>query len=197
MKAAKVGGDLTTPGGAGWSEVSAERVALQPAPLDAQPTEYIRTKWADLPYGTVAGVDVATATDGQALFVRLEWDDSETPNGEFPDAAAVYFPADAGAAAGTFGSTEQAVDLWYWQSNLEAARSLVGRGPGVFTPNGSEVSASAALDGGRWSVVLSGPLADAPSSIGVAVWDGSNEERAGLGAVTPEWVALELGASGK
>ena len=201
MKAAKVGGDLTTPGGAGWSEVAAERVELQPSPLDAQPTEYIRAKWADLPYGTVGGVDVAAASDGQALYVRLEWDDSDTPNTEFPDAAAVYFPGDGAAAANTFGSTDHPVDLWYWQANLDAGRHLVGQGPGAFTPgDGSDVSASAALDGGRWAVVLSAPLgAQSPASIGVAVWDGSNEERAGLGAVTPEWVALELppGLEGK
>jgi hypothetical protein len=28
--------------------------------------------------------------------------------------------------------------------------------------------------------------------LGVAVWDGSNEERAGIGAATTQWVSLSI-----
>ena len=58
------------------------------------------------------------------------------------------------------------------------------------------VAAAAALDGGRWAVVLTGELSDVVpdghARVGVAVWDGANEERAGLGAVSSEWIPLEI-----
>lgn len=195
MRVKQVSGDLGDPAAGAWSSVEAETVALAPVPLDAQPTEYIREKWAGRAYGTVTEAKVAAAHDGGRLFVRVEWSDSDTPNGEFHDAAAVYFPAGGDAPAATLGSGDAAVCLWYWQANLAGAKRLDGRGPGVFRPSGADgVDAASALDGGRWAVVLAGDLADASGAgrIGVAVWDGSNEERAGLGAAAPEWLALEI-----
>jgi len=194
MRVQRVSGDLGDPAASGWSAVEGESVALVPVPLDAQPTEYIRVKWAGLTYGNVKEANVAAATDGAHLYVRLEWADSETPNGEFADAAAVYFPSAGDAPAATIGSAGAPANLWYWQANLADAKSLVASGPGVFRPRGSNgVGASSSNEGGRWAVVLSGDLADAKSGgkLGVAVWDGSNEERAGIGAVTASWITLE------
>ena len=136
---------------------------------------------------------MAAAHDGANLYVRLEWADSETPNTEFQDAAAVYFPSGADAPVGTIGSADAPVKVAFWQANLAEAKDFVATGPGAFKPGGNGVSAGAANADGRWSVVLSRGLADAtPAKIGVAVWDGSNEERAGLGAVSQDWLALEI-----
>ena len=187
-------GDLGDPGAAAWADAESVTVALGPIALEAQPTEYIRVKWADRPYGTVPEVRVAAAHDGGRLAVRLEWADSETPTAEFPDAGAVYFPTDGDAPVATVGAADAAVRLWYWQADLADARSLEGRGPGVFRPTGADgVTAAAVLERGRWAVVLTGELGDASAArLGVAVWDGANEERAGLGAVSSEWIPLEL-----
>ena len=194
MRVEQRSGDLSDPGAAAWADAETIAVALGPVPLAEQPTEYIRVKWADRPYGTVPEVQVAAAHDGERLAVRLEWADSPTPNAEFPDAGAVYFPEGADAPVATVGGPDAAVRLWYWQADLEDACSLEGRGPGVFRPTGTNgVSATAALEGGRWAVVLTGNLSAAASArVGVAVWDGTNEERAGLGAVSPEWIPLEV-----
>lgn len=195
MRVQRVSGELGSPAASGWSSVEGETVALAAVPLDAQPTEYIRVKWAGQAYGNVKEAKVAAASDGSRLHVRIEWADSATPNGEFADAAAVYFPAGGDAPAGTIGSADASANLWYWQANLADAKSLVASGPGVFRPRGSNgVSASSSNEGGTWAVVLSGDLADAQSAgkLGVAVWDGSNEERAGIGAATASWVTLEI-----
>ena len=194
MRAEQRSGDLGDPGAAVWAEAETVTVALGPVPLEEQPTEYIKVKWADRPYGTVPEVRVAAAHDGERLAVRLEWDDSETPNAEFPDASAVYFPAGDDAPVATVGGPDAPVRLWYWQADLASACCLEGRGPGVFRPTGTNgVTAVAALDGGRWAVVLTGAVSDAAAArLGVAVWDGANEERAGLGAVSPEWIPLEV-----
>ncbi len=106
------------------------------------------------------------------------------------------------------------------QQALPAAKELVASGPGVFRPvgvagytatmsgdgpddegdgvraeAGSAVSAVSVLAAGRWAVVIAGDLAPAAAArrMGVVVWDGSNEERAGIGAVTPSWVPLAVG----
>src|SRR5690606_29033970 len=142
----------------------------------------------------VGEVAVAAAHDGQRVHVRLEWDDSDEPNTEFQDAAAVYFPESDGAPAATLGSPEAPVRLAYWQAKLPAARALVGTGPGRFAPAGGDgVTATASLADGRWSVVLTCDLDAARAGrLGVAVWDGSNDERAGIGAATPEWVPVDI-----
>lgn len=194
MEVKRISGDLADPAAPAWDAAATETVGLAPVPLDSQPTEYIRAAWADRPYGKVGNADLAAAHDGERLYVRLQWADSDTPNSEFHDAAGVLFPADgADAAAATIGSADAPVRLWYWQANLDAARDLDARGPGVFAKRAEPaVDASASLAGGRWSVVLSGGLDSGVSRLGVAVWDGSNEERAGIGAVTPEWIPLEI-----
>lgn len=186
--------NLTGADAAGWPDAQAATVALGPIPLEAQPTEYIRVKWEDRPYATTREVRVAAAHDGRQLAVRLEWDDSTVPNAEFPDAGAVYFPAGDDAPVATIGAPGAPVCMWYWQADRPDATRLEARGPGRFRPSGDDpVTASATLDDGQWSVVLTGELDDAGAGrIGVAVWDGANEERAGLGAVSSEWIHLEI-----
>ena len=194
MQVSRVATDLGDPGQAGWSGVNGETVSLAPIPIEAQPTEYVRVKWSDLPYGNVSEATVAAAHDGSTAWVRLEWADSDQPNVEFPDAAAVYFPAEGDAPVGTIGSEEAGVNLWFWRADEGEGRHLRGNGPGRFRPQEGSVRTSAALDGGRWAVVLGHPLDELRdgAALGIAVWDGSNEERAGIGAATTEWLSLSI-----
>lgn len=181
-----------------WAAAQAVRLSLSPVPLEAQPNAYIRTKWANRTYGTVSEVSVAATCDDERFHVRLEWEDPAAEEGEFPDAAAVFFPLGEGAPAHTIGADGHPVSLWYWRSTGSAAQVVEASGPGVFHPVATSgvpnVSVLAALAGGRWSVAFSGPVAvlEPGSSLGVAVWDGTNEERAGLAAVTAEWVPVVL-----
>lgn len=195
MEVRTLEGDLADPASAAWSGADSATISLAPVPLDAQPTEYIRTKWADVSYGNVSEVTVAAAHDGSQAWVRLEWADSSEPNTEFPDSAAVYFPADGDAPAATIGADGSPVNLWFWRDGAAEGRDLTATGPGRFRPRADgAVGVAAALEGGRWSVVLSHSIGDLREAgrLGVAVWDGSNEERAGIGAATPEWVSLTI-----
>ena len=63
------------------------RISLSPVPLDAQPNAYIQNAWSDRPFGTTPEASVAALSDDQCLYVRLEWSDDPSPNGEFADAA--------------------------------------------------------------------------------------------------------------
>ena len=90
--------------------------------------------------------------------------------------------------------TEDPLELWYWAEDRDEPISLVAKGPGVFSRNGATpIEATASLDGGRWRVVLAGPLASLTSEkhLGIAVWNGSNEERAGLAAVSA-WLETKV-----
>ena len=186
------------PGPTEWAAAQSARVSLSPVPLEAQPTAYIRTKWANRAYGSISEVSVAATCDDERCHVRLEWADPDAEEGEFPDAAGIFFPLDDGAPAGTIGADGHPVSLWYWRSTSSAAQVVEACGPGVFHPvatsGASSVGVFAALSGGRWSVVFSGPVAalKRASSLGVVVWDGTNAERAGLGAATAEWVPVVL-----
>src|SRR5512140_2630578 len=196
MKAPMIKGaasELADPGSATWKSVAAETVSLGAVPLAAQPTAYIREAWANRAYGTTASANVAAASDGERLYVRIEWADDAKANGEFPDAAAAVFPTGAGSALATMGSATSPVGLWYWEQGRGEALNLTSRGPGVVRKDGEGmVAGSAGSANGRWSVVLSGPAsAAAGGKLGVAVWNGTNEERAGLGAVSQGWLGLE------
>ncbi len=194
--------DPGDPADPAWAGVPAVTVPLAPVPVDAQPNAYIRASWADRPYGRTPTADVAAATVGDRLLLRLSWEGSGEAPGEFPDACGALFPGGQGPALpATMGSAEEPVTLWQWRDRTEAqqqaqpaARHLVARGPGVFRPaaGGGELSAAALRTGGRWAVVLSGPrdvLGD-DARVAVAVWDGPSDERAGIGAVSAEWAAV-------
>lgn len=187
-------GELADPASPAWGGVPSEVIRLAPVDLASQPTEYIREAWKTRPYGTTSSVAVAAATDGDGLFVRMEWPDDAEPNGEFQDAAGVIFPAVAGSSVATLGSKDKAVGIWFWEQGREAPLDLISRGPGVVRKVGTEIGASAVLADGKWSVVLRGPASAAGlGEVGFAVWNGSRGERGGLGAVSPQWQRIENG----
>lgn len=197
MKVEHVGadtGELADPAAAVWGGLSGESVPLAAVPLEAQPTQYIRTAWADREYGRTPEARVAAAQDGQRLYVRIEWADDDAANGEFQDAAGVLFPIGGAGSLTTLGDQEAPVALWYWEHGRPGPVDLTARGPGVFrTDRGDDLAAAAVLNDGRWAVVLSGPVeAAVDGRLGVAVWNGSNEERGGLAAVSQDWLPLEV-----
>ncbi len=194
MKVAKLaaGAGLEDPAGAGWKEVAGETVVLSPVPLDEQPNAYIQEAWQGRAYGETPEAKVAAASDGARLYVRVEWKDDGAANGEFQDAAGAMFPLSGGGAVGSMGSADSPVGLWFWEDGRPQALDIVSSGPGVFKRQEGDVAGAGSLSDGVWSVVLSGPAsASSAGGLGVAIWNGSNDERAGLAAVSREWVTLE------
>ena len=192
MKVARTTEDLADPAAPGWSAAQSATVSLGAVPLDAQPTEYIQVAWADRPYASVHEADVAVAHDGTNLWVRISWADPGGESREFPDGAAAAVSCGANGAPATVGSPEAPVELWCWHEGRDAKR-VVSRGPGVVSAaDAAGLRACGTGADGRWTVTLGGPIAAIgdPSRLGVVVWNGANEGRAGLGAVS-EWVALE------
>jgi len=118
--------------------------------------------------------------------------DDPVPNHEFQDAVSASSDQRKGVLA-TLGNDEKPLALWFWENGRPGPLNLISRGPGVFRKeDGAGLSATGVLEDGRWSVVLSGPAAmSAKGKVALAVWNGSNDERAGLAAVSREWLPLE------
>lgn len=185
---------LIDPASDAWAAVPADTISLSPVALDAQPNAYIQTAWSNRAFGTTPEVSVAALCEDECLYVRLEWDDDPSANGEFADAAGLLLGE---GNLATLGSAEDPLELWYWAEDRGQPLALIAQGPGVFSRNPNiGLDAVASLDAGRWRVVLAGPLASltAHHRLGVAIWNGSNEERAGLAAVS-SWLTTETMAS--
>ena len=192
-----------------WAPAREETLALQPTPWASQPSEYARNAWKDRPYGLTAEVRVTAAHNGEALFFRLSWRDKTKDDGirdttQFADAAAVLLPARGDAPLQTMGSPEQPVNAWLWRADLEAPIAVTATGLGtiVRSKNGS-LSAAGSYEAGGWRVVISRPFSvraggaavlrpGQAGKVGFAVWQGSNQERAGIKAVTLDWQPLEI-----
>ena len=203
---------LLDPDATAWSSARPERVKLTGTLASMQPTQVIRTAWADKPIGAVDRVQVSALHTGTALAFRLEWEDA-TENGalddttSFPDAAAVLLPTTPAAQAITMGAPSNAVNAWYWRADeAEGGRHVVAEGLGSSrTLTSGGVRARGAWKGGRWRVVLARPLrvegsepvvqfeAGAKIGFGVALWEGCGGERAGIKAYSgPQWLELRL-----
>lgn len=208
-------GELADPLSTVWSALEAEVVELKGAPLDAQPSRYIREAYAGESVGATERVEVKIAEHGGRLFVHLAWEDAHEDRSHhenaFPDAAAVMFPLSGDARLDSMGSADQPVALWYWRPDLEdEADELVAGGLGTVEPasrNGaSTLSARSDHDGHRWSVVLSRETAGGEdhaelgqggaSQVAFAVWEGSVGERGGFKSTSDGWKQLEWGGEG-
>lgn len=198
--------DFTDPASPRWAGVEGADIEMVPAPLGLQPTEYVQVSWEERPYGLLEQASVKAVHDGQAIAVQLTWADAQPATGAgegFPDGAALGFPVRGEPELMQMGSAEAPMQFVQWQASKKQARSVLAKGIGSSLP-GAPVSetATGAWSGGRWTVVFTRSLQGegesanlvpgSDSQIGIAVWNGSNEERAGIKAVSPDWTPLAL-----
>lgn len=204
---AEAGPQLLAPAGAPWKSASETIVSLAPTPLDAQPSAYVRASWAGRAHGTLASAGLSAVVAGDALYLRLRWAAAEprlaiTDNDTYADACAVLFPLDGKAAElSTMGDERRPVQAWHWRAGTALPFVITATGLGTVTrlPD-HPVSVGAAWESGSWSVIFRRSLQEAgvPLSaggsipLGIAVWSGANNERAGLKAHTPAWLTLNL-----
>ncbi|MCC7366285.1 MAG: hypothetical protein IT303_18150 [Dehalococcoidia bacterium] len=194
------------PRGTAWTQAGEHAVPLAPTPLEAQPSAYVRTAWAARSYGTLPSVAVAAAVAGGALHVRLRWAAPSprtgiTDNNVYADACALLFPADGREAVlATMGDDRSPVEAWHWRAGTSLPFVLTARGAGTSERRPHhDLTADAAWDHGEWAVVFRRsltaagvPLRTGDLPFGIAIWQGANEERAGLASHTPAWLALEV-----
>lgn len=221
MEAKRLTGALSDPSASAWEAAPVEHVALAAAPLADQQSRYIRTSWADRPYGLVRDLQAQAAHDGESFYLRLEWssptrearDADENPFANpvegpdaFPDSVAVMFPSGGDAQLDTKGSEEAPVEIWRWAEGMpEAVEDLLATGLGTLRPadGGSGLWARSGPKGSRWRVVFGRPLASEQNTalrlvpgestlLAFAVWTGANQERAGIKSYSQRWLDLAL-----
>jgi len=192
--------DAASPEAEIWKKAPAAQVVLQPA----------------FPgHGSIVGTPVTNRLTAQAvrtgdqLYVKLAWSD-RTANtaikdtGQFADGAAVQFPVNGKASTTPFmGDAKNAVNVWHWRADGRTLNLLAkGFGTATTAPSQDLKSAAVRTDSG-WAVVLTRPLKVNPDEgaslsgkgtmpVAFAAWDGNNQERDGLKAVTLEWWQLRF-----
>jgi DMSO reductase family type II enzyme heme b subunit len=205
--------ELLDPAAKAWRIQKPDDLALMGTPVGLQPTAAIRVAWAGKPIGTVSATRVSAIHNGEAIAFRLEWaspseNSAIVDNDSFPDAAAIALPVVPDAPLMTMGAPGMAVNAWYWRADEpDGARQLIAEGLGTSrTWDRKIVRGRGTWKEGRWRVVIARPLqiaTDEPAAqlepgretgFGVAIWDGSNAERAGIKAFSGDWKPLALEA---
>lgn len=190
--------DASAPDAEVWSRAPVAKVNLQPAFAG---------------HVSIVGAPRLTELVAQAvrtpdmLYVRLAWDDpapdiKSGDSGRFLDGAAVQFPVNGKASTTPFmGDPNNPVNVWYWRANGRT-ENLVAGGFGTLDSSvAQDVSGQGMRTARGWNVVLARKLSAAPKSgvdlgkrreipIAFAAWDGANQERDGLKAVTLQWWRL-------
>ena len=202
--------DLLDPLAAAWSGMAVTRIPLQGTLLGLQPTAAVRNGWQHRAIGAIRAVEVQAVIAGDALTFHLRWADAAAnhdhgDNTVFPDAAAIALPLHANAPLVTMGAPGLPLTAWLWRADDGAQGYEVrAEGPGTTRITGRGVQARAAWRDGTWRLVLARTLAGAGNAdsialtagqttqFGVAVWEGSHQERGGLKAFSGEWRELLL-----
>jgi DMSO reductase family type II enzyme heme b subunit len=197
------------PNGPGWEAVPEIEVPLEPTQLAAQPSAYVQAAWADRRHGVTPAVRVAATLAGGVLRVRLRWQAIDprpaiTDNNVYADGCALLFPLDGREARlETMGDPMHPVQAWHWRAGTAVPFVVTATGVGTTVRQATPhcVSAEASWNAGGWNVVFSRALDDAgvplqasAVPVGIAIWQGAAQERAGLASHTPAWLELQLPA---
>ena len=205
--------ELLDPSSEAWRKARTVTVVLSPTPLEMQPTEYVRVAWKGRPYGKATSVRVAALHNGKEIFFRLVWqDDSQDVKvadiNQFVDAAAVLFPLFEDAPLIGMGIKGKPVNAWFWRADWEQPKNVAAEGMGSTERRDDPALASRARhQRGRWDVIIARPLNGKSSPAGTvtlqpgtttkvafAIWQGANQERAGIKAFSPDWQELQIEA---
>ena len=188
---------LLNGGPAAWSQIAAKHVALnrtpplydtdEPAAVEISVVDVrlarasgkliVQLSWRDATHDATRLADVPnTPPENRFLKVPTETDD------RFFDAAAVMFPAKAGAGAIApslqMGDVEHPVEIYYWNATRG---SMVMQAQGRSTTKRTEQSfpANGTYQNGRWNVTFEMPDLAAGTTVAFAVWNGSQKDRDG------------------
>jgi DMSO reductase family type II enzyme heme b subunit len=206
--------ELLDPKGQAWNKAPSATVVLSPTPLEMQPTDYVRASWKGRPYGSNASsMQVSTVHNGQEIFFRLQWNDESLEDkiadiNQFVDAAAVLFPIVEDAPLIGMGTKGKPVNAWLWRADWERPKNVAAQGMGTTQRREDpELAATALHARGRWDVIVSrslngksspaGTVSLTPgtaSKVAFALWQGGNQERAGIKAFSPDWQELQIDA---
>jgi len=204
--------ELLNPQATVWAQAEEALVDMLPTAIALQPTEYIQKTFESRPYGEVTPVKVRCLHNGDSMFIRIEWAEPTSSTAlnnvnAFADGCGVLFPVAGDAIITEMGSVSQPVNAWHWRADFNDKPNSVtstSRGTSVrYTTN--PLVARSIWEDGAWQVVMGRPfvvtephrrmIALKPGTTvkaGFAVWRGSNQERGGIKAYSPNWNDLNI-----
>lgn len=178
-----------------------QTLALVPAPTGMQPGGYVPAAFAERSTALTPRADFAVEAAGPGWRITLAWDcaaavhDAARETDRFVDSCALLAPAATDAPWITMGDTERPVEGLLWRPDRAEPWLIRARGLGTVQreapPPGTR--ASGHWQESRWQVVFEIPAWPALQQyrqIAVAVWQGAQQERAGLKSVSAGWLAL-------
>ena len=213
MQARRVTGStesLLDPHATVWRDAEEEAVELKSTPVPLQTSEYIRSVWPHREYGRIPEVRVRALHNGDALLFRLEWN---VPNpvtelsdiNVFADAAGILFHVGREPSITEMGIPTMPVNVWFWRADLgEKGYSVTGTGRGTTKRHeDNPLVFRSSWEAGTWRVVIGRPFEvldphprtvdlrpGLTTTVGFAVLEGANMERAGLKSYSPVWHEL-------
>jgi DMSO reductase family type II enzyme heme b subunit len=197
-----------------WQQTPKETLEMIPAPVEMA-ADLSPFMALSKDHGKVKRVDVRVLHNGRKLNVRLEWADASADTeikdlDQFVDGAAVMFPLAQASHAITMGDELNPVNAWFWKADAAEPHDVLAHGFGTSRRRPAAATglrAASAYAKGRWHVVFQRSLRPAsglddqvafkpatPIGIAVALWEGSNRERAGQKSISGDWTPFELSA---
>jgi DMSO reductase family type II enzyme heme b subunit len=179
-----------------------QRISLIAAPTAIQPGGYIADAYED---ATKAHTPEAVLSVQKTLAgwrVHIVWDcaspvqDIKTDTNLFADGAALLVPVNPDTPMMSMGAAGLPVEGFLWRADWKEPLKIGAEGFGTVqrAPAPSGWKTTAIWDSNTWTVLFEiphWPALDSQKRLGVAIWQGSARERAGLKSVTPDWIAVE------
>lgn len=200
---------LLDPTSSAWDGAKAQTFDLTPTPIALQPSPWIQGAFEKEKWGRLAKANMRMLHNGESIAVRVEWTvetpaTSTTGPDEFADACAVMFPFVKDAPV-VMGSAGQWVNMWLWRADNFGPFAVTAAGIGTSErASDNALQATARYKDKSWQVVFARALEPANTrdhvplkpgtgwQVAVALWQGANQERAGLKSYSPHWTDLEI-----
>jgi DMSO reductase family type II enzyme heme b subunit len=191
--------DLLDLGAGFWSNIKPTRVSLEQTPVALQPTPAIRQEYENKRYGNVRSVGLCAAHNGRFVAFKMHWYDPDEDlevgdNNRFVDAAAIMLGSVPAAPIAVMGVPGMPVNALYWRADeRKKGRNVIAEGIGTSRTLDTEmVVCNERWEDKAWNLIMARPLlieteesiAQLPlgyeTPYGVAIWEGSGGERAGI-----------------
>lgn len=174
---------------------------LMPAPTGMQPGNYVKAAYAEVLTPATSTIEVESMRNGDSWEIAVRWHcPSASPTlanetDRFVDAVALMVPSSEHANWITMGSVEAPIEGVLWRADRSELLRVDAQGLGTVqrspAPAMWRVKAEQANE--HYTVRWLFPKWENLTHFGrcaIAVWQGSERQRAGLKSVTAGWVTL-------
>lgn len=192
-----------------WRQAKAHVFNLSPTPLSMQPSPWIKGAFSGQEWGKIGKATLRMLHNGDSIAALLQWQVKQPATStrgadEFCDACTIMFPFVKDAPI-TMGSDHEWVNMWLWRADDFGPFSITAAGIGTSERlKDHTLRARGHFTDGSWRVTFVRTMDPRQSrehvplkpgmqwQVAVGLWEGSNQERAGLKSFSPSWTSLDI-----